>query len=222
METQPRWIFYDTLKLIVGLVLLLLILDLVFQKPAVTIPVSAGQETQVAVTAASQTPLSPTNTSAPPTAAPTAPPTITATIAMPTATTPPLPTPTSTAASVTATATAEAQPTPTATLSPAATATPAPQSATVDCSLAQPSRLAVGNQANIMMNLNLRQEPGMDKEVIRVGLPDTKIEIIGGPTCTPYQNAAYLWWNVKFPDGQTGWSAEASLSNNFYFLQPVP
>lgn len=74
----------------------------------------------------------------------------------------------------------------------------------------------------VVANLNLRQDAGIDKPIIRVGLYNSKVEIIGGPVCTPYQNGAYLWWNVKTTDGVTGWSAEASLSKNFYFLQPVP
>jgi hypothetical protein len=58
--------------------------------------------------------------------------------------------------------------------------------------LAQPSRFAVGKQALVIANINLRQAAGMDKSIIRVGLPNTKVEIIDGPICTPFQNGAYL------------------------------
>ena len=74
----------------------------------------------------------------------------------------------------------------------------------------------------MLANLNLRENAGLDKQIIRVDFPNAKVEIIGGPVCTPYQEGAYLWWNVKSEDGVTGWSAEASLSKDFYFLQPIP
>jgi hypothetical protein len=80
----------------------------------------------------------------------------------------------------------------------------------------------VGQRAQVSSNLNLRSDAGMDKPVINVSLPGVVLEIIGGPVCLPHQGGAYLWWNVRYPDGQTGWSAEAALYEDFYFLEPVP
>jgi hypothetical protein len=49
------------------------------------------------------------------------------------------------------------------------------------------------------------------------------VEILGGPECTRYEGGAtYLWWQIKLPNGQVGWSAEASASGAFYFMEPAP
>lgn len=104
------------------------------------------------------------------------------------------------------------------------TPTEAPQAPAgpVNCPLARPPRLTVGQQAQVTTNLNLRGEAGMDKPIIRVSLPNSKVDVIGGPVCIPYQSGAYLWWNIRLDDGTVGWSAEASLSSDFYFLRPIP
>jgi hypothetical protein len=225
MNTLRRWIAYDTFKLIVALILLALFIILLLQKPAAnqsTIAEVATQTLTGAIPAQSlpTTGPLPTSTDIPqPTFTPVA------------STTTPLPSPTPTATMIVPTPTAtlastEAAtipaPSPTATLVPAPTATQPVPPTSADCPLAQPSRLSVGQQALVITNLNLRKDAGMDKSIIQVGLPNSKVEIVGGPVCIPYQNGAYLWWNVKTADGITGWSAEASLSQNFYFLQPVP
>lgn len=240
MDTQRRWIGFDTFKLIVALLLLVLLLVLLLQRPAVAPATSASQESPVGVAvaatqtapAATQTPPAATNTVAVAAATQAVAASLTPTLAAPTATlaSAATQTPTLVPATETPTQAPEAQtPTlavatvePTATAQAAPTETPQPQAAAGDCPLAQPSRLAVGQQALVLINLNVRQDAGMDKQIIRVGLPNSKVDIIGGPVCTPYQNGAYLWWNVKSADGVTGWSAEASLSKNFYFLQPAP
>lgn len=233
MDAQRRWIAYDTFKLIVALILLVLILILLLQRPAVPSAAGAVQATEIGgLSPATQTPLSPTNTSSLSTATLPLQASRTPTLLLPATTSPP-PTTTPTTVLPTATPASSDQPTPTptdalATATPAAatlaaaTATTQPQSASVDCPLAQPSRLAVGNTAQILANLNLRSDAGIDKQILGVGLPTSQVEIMGGPICTPYQNGAYLWWNVRSTDGQTEWSAEATLSNGFYFLQPVP
>jgi len=33
--------------------------------------------------------------------------------------------------------------------------------------------------------------------------------------------AGQLWWQIKLPNGLTGWSAEASAFGKFYFMEPV-
>ena len=253
MDNLRRWISYDTFKLIVSLLLLLLILFLAMRNPAASPTASAGESTQVGAINPTQTPVAATNTLALPTStapaqdasSPTAvPPTATqrasatlpaaatasATTTLPsatatlaaTATLPPEPSPTATIITPTETPASPAQPEPTATSPAAPTATSQPPSTASDCPLAQPSRLAVGNQARVLTNLNLRQDAGMDKPIIQVWVPNTNVEVIGGPVCIPYQNGAYQWWNLQSADGITGWSAEGSLSSNLYFLEPVP
>jgi hypothetical protein len=70
-------------------------------------------------------------------------------------------------------------------------------------------------------NLNLRASPVFGSTLILTSPTGTELEIIGGPTCQPYQGGAYLWWQVSRSDGQTGWSAEGSINGNFYFLEPL-
>jgi hypothetical protein len=36
----------------------------------------------------------------------------------------------------------------------------------------------------------------------------------------PYWTGAYLWWQIRLPDGRVGWSAEGSLHGSFYFIEP--
>jgi len=235
MDAQRRWIAYDTFKFIVGLILLLLILILLLQLPAAKPTANADENKPVGDVVSSLPESTDTPTLLP---TPTKQPSVTPTHVLPTATiapsatttsTPVVPSPTSTleiqpeaTATLSPEATATPQPEATATPQPEATATPQPQSVSTDCPLAQPSQLAVGKHALITTNLNLREAAGIDQLIIRVGPPNSTVEIIGGPICIPYQNGAYLWWNVKTSDGITGWSAEASLSKNNYFLQPIP
>ena len=80
----------------------------------------------------------------------------------------------------------------------------------------------MGKQAQVAANLYERSAAGLDKPVLLTNLPGARLDVIGGPTCTPYGSGAYLWWNVKTAAGVTGWSAEASLDGKTYFLQPVP
>jgi hypothetical protein len=77
-------------------------------------------------------------------------------------------------------------------------------------------------QATILRYLNLRSSPGFSNNWILTNVPGTKVEIIGGPACTQYQGGgAYSWWQIKLPNGQVGWSAEASASGAFYFMEPI-
>ena len=240
MNTQHRWIGYDTFKLMIALILLVILSMVFLRKPSVAATAIVTQDSQAAAVLPTQAPLSSTNTSVLTTATRKVQASATGAPVLPTATPQPPPTSTSTIVPPTATPAAEAQAAPTAPPElPAATkvpptATPAaadlstptpitqPHTASVDCPLAQPSRLAAGTQALVLASLNLRKEAGIDKQIVRVILQNSKVEIVGGPICTPYQNGAYLWWNVKSADGITGWSAEASLGKSFYFLQPAP
>jgi len=76
--------------------------------------------------------------------------------------------------------------------------------------------------ATILRRLNFRSSPGIQNNWILTNIPNTKVEVIGGPTCTRYKNGGtYLWWQIKLPNGQIGWSAEASAFGKFYFMEPV-
>ncbi len=226
MDTPRRWINYDTFKLIVALILLILLIVFIFQaqRPGTIAGIEPTPVTQVSIATSppqpTQTPVStptvlPTATQLPPATPTTAPPA--------SATPESLPSPT-TAQMPTATPEATSSPTEAPTATPAVLDTPAPAAtaAAVDCPLALPTRLKVGDNARITTNLNLREEPGIGKKLVRTNPTTTQLQIIGGPVCTPYKGSAYLWWNVQLPDGVTGWSAEGSATGKFYFLEPIP
>jgi hypothetical protein len=207
MENMRRWINYDWFKLIVTLILLVILILLLLVKPVKVVsetlpsPVATAAILAAAIPTASPTLPQPTATSIPPTET-----------SQPTPTLAPSPT-----AQPTAVPTQESTPTP-----PAAQPTPAPQTASGDCSKALPTRLDVGKKAQVIFNLYLRKEPGMDKTIIFTSLPGNRLEIIGGPVCIPYGAGVYRWWNVKAVTGDAGWSAEGSLTGKDYFLDPVP
>lgn len=165
---------------------------------------------QAAVPTATATPLPPSPTATPTKAAvgyPTA-----TEVPAPTATplTPPTPTP-------------EAQPTPTPT--PEAQPTPTPQAAAVEvpaaCAAAAVPRLAVGSQAVVLSNLNFRSSPEIGANLVRTNRAGTRLTVLEGPVCTPYRNGAYLWWKVRDPAGEEGWSAEATLNGQIYLMGPA-
>jgi hypothetical protein len=89
------------------------------------------------------------------------------------------------------------------------------------CAAYSRSQLQVGMQATIQRRLNFRSYPGLFNNLILTNDPDTEVEIVGGPACTRYEKGgAYLWWEIKLPNGLTGWSAEASAFGAFYFMEP--
>lgn len=90
----------------------------------------------------------------------------------------------------------------------------------MDCPTGQPSRLEIGDYAYILYNLNLREEPGLNAKVIDINIAFQTVEVVGGPICTSVDGGAYMWWQVKTSSGLTGWSAEAPLSDDHYFLRP--
>ncbi|NPA26708.1 MAG: SH3 domain-containing protein, partial [Chloroflexi bacterium] len=93
--------------------------------------------------------------------------------------------------------------------------------ATSDCG-AKPARLKVGESAKVLVNLNLRSSPGIGDNWIMTMPAGTVVEVIGGPKCVPHGDGAYRWWEVRLPDGRTGWAAEAPIHGNYYFMEPVP
>jgi hypothetical protein len=77
-------------------------------------------------------------------------------------------------------------------------------------------------KATIAHIVNFRSSPGVFNNWILTNHPGIQVEVIGGPTCTRYKNGgAYLWWQIKLPNGRVGWSAEASAFGKFYFMEPV-
>jgi hypothetical protein len=73
----------------------------------------------------------------------------------------------------------------------------------------------------VTSNLNMRADAGINNRLILTNPTGTELEITGGPVCEPHQGGAYLWWQVRRSDGQTGWSAEGTSTGSLYFLQPV-
>jgi hypothetical protein len=77
-------------------------------------------------------------------------------------------------------------------------------------------------KAVIQRRLNFRSSPGIKNNWILTNSVGTQVEVVGGPTCTRYEDGiAYLWWQIKLPDGSVGWSAEASAHGYLYFMEPV-
>jgi hypothetical protein len=69
--------------------------------------------------------------------------------------------------------------------------------------------------------LNVRSDASIRAPIIKVDPTNTQVEITGGPVCEPVGTRAYLWWQIRLPDGTQGWSAETPLNNTSYFLEPV-
>lgn len=209
MIASTRAPFYDLFKLIVAILLLVLFLFLLWsgQTPS-PIPVPTTSTPLLStptVTTASSTAPALTETPLPT----TIPPTNTATLS------PTPPTETSTPTLV---------PSPTESPVPEVLPTPIVEipTETVECEAVSRSQLQVGMQAVIQRRLNFRSSPGIMNNWIKTNIPGTPVEVIGGPACTRYKNGgAYLWWQIRLPDGQIGWSAEASAFGAFYFMEPV-
>lgn len=90
------------------------------------------------------------------------------------------------------------------------------------CNTSVPSRMRVGQTARVVQRLRMRNDASIDAFLIQINLPNTQVEIIGGPVCTPLRDRAYLWWQIRLADGTEGWSAESPLHEASYFLEPVP
>ena len=210
MRDSPYAPFYDLFKLIVAILLLLLFLFLAFWIPS------------------NQTPqgLIPSGTPLPARSTPT----VVAIISSPTDTSTSLP--------PTATNTPQATPSPTETTEPAPSPTPAPTETPTPeattppvaenpatetvCAATTRTQLQVGMKAVIQHRLNFRSTAGIHNNRLSTNQPGTQVDVIGGPECTAYENgSSYLWWQIKLPNGEIGWSAEASAFGGFYFMEPV-
>jgi hypothetical protein len=207
MEPSSRAPLYDLFKLIIAVILLLLFLFFGMRPAQVSqthllvtthTPLPAPQSPTVVPVTSTSTPLTET----------------------PALTTTPFPT-TIPAALQTSTAI----PSPTESPVPEITPTPSTEipAETNACQVDSPSRLQVGRQAMILRYLNFRSSPGFLNNWIMTNNPGTQVEIIGGPECTRYEGGgAYLWWQIRLPNGLVGWSAEASAAGTFYFIEPTP
>lgn len=208
MNTSARAPFYDLFKLVVAIFLLLLFLFLLFSnRPSQARQLQDADPTITSLPFTS-TAVPASSTSIPPTA--TLIPTHTSTL-IPSPTN--LPTLTFTAVpQITETPVPETLPTPIVEI-PADTQT---------CEAISHSQLQVGMQATVVQTVNFRSSPGIFNNWIKSNLPNTQVEVVGGPSCTRYENGgAYLWWQVKLSDGRIGWSAEASAFGKFYFMEPA-
>lgn len=150
----------------------------------------------------------------------------TQTLVSPTATSSPIP-------SVTETQSSEPTSMPTEVPAPTATSTPAAQATEVSndetttdiktCEEIAKSQIEVGAMVKILQRLNFRSSPSIqDDNRILTHRPGDEVEVIGGPTCTRYlSGGAYLWWQIELPNELVGWSAEASIFGDYYFMEPV-
>ena len=222
MSKSARAPFYDLFKLIVAIILLLIFLLLWFLN-------RSSQARQIQVANSTSTPLPATETAVPASSTSTS---LTATglstdTALPTPSATPfltetqLPSPTSTSLP-----TLTATPIPLATESPVPETLPTPiveiPAETNICEAVSRSQLQIGMKANIVRRLNFRSSPGILNNWLLTNNPNTQVEIISGPACTRYENGgAYLWWQIKLPNGSIGWSAEASAFGAFYFMEPI-
>lgn len=214
MDTSARAPGYDLFKLVVAIILLILFLFLVRrQAPQNVIPQPQAETlTPPLTTSAAPTLSSPQGTLTSPTPAEsvssTAFPTGTNTpppAARPSTTPTPLP-------SLTITAPIESTATPVAKV---------PANPGVCDAVTSRARLGTGINATILRRLNFRSSPGIRDNWLLTNIPGTNVEVVGGPECVPYWTGAYLWWQIRLPDGRIGWSAEGSLHGSFYFMEPV-
>jgi len=215
MTASTRAPGYDLFKLIVAIVLLVIFLLLLWMRPSVQPQAAASISTSTPLPS-SPTPFdqtqgkaaAPTQTFLPPTTTP-----IPTETSLPAPTNTPIPTVTETSIpSPTIQPTDEPLPTPIVEI---------PSEPEV-CAAISRSQLQVGMKAIIQRRLNFRSSPGIFNNLILTNIPGTEVEVTGGPACTRYENGgAYLWWEIKLPNGLTGWSAEASAFGTFYFMEPA-
>ena len=207
MSNSARAPFYDLFKLTVAIILLVIFVLLLFLNRS-----SQARQIQVA------NPTTPPPSTSTVVLAPSTPVPPTATL-VPTNTSTPKPSPTN-------------LPTLTDTPIPSVTESPVPETLPTPiveipsdqnvCEAVSRSQLQVGMKATIAHIVNFRSSPGVFNNWILTNHPGIQVEVIGGPACTRYKNGgAYLWWQIKLPNGQIGWSAEASAFGKFYFMEPA-
>jgi hypothetical protein len=89
------------------------------------------------------------------------------------------------------------------------------------CNTSVPSRLSVGDTAQVVQRLNMRSDASITAPILQTNSVNTRVEIIGGPVCTPAGERAYLWWQIRLANGVEGWSAESPLNEATYLLEPI-
>lgn len=232
MDTSTRALRYDIFKLVVAILLLILFL-LLLRRPTI-IPLTAAQATPSSTGTMPGIPsmtldANPVAVGATSTPAPR----LTSTTEATPTDSPPSPTKTGTdapAAAATPSPT-ETRPTTTPALQIStetviavvdSTTTPIDETPAVTaCEAAvSRSRLQTGMSATILRRLNFRSSPGIRDNWLRTNIPGTIVEVVGGPECLPHIAGAYVWWQIRLPDGEVGWSAEGSIHGTFYFMEP--
>lgn len=87
-----------------------------------------------------------------------------------------------------------------------------------ECRFAPVSRLAKGARGRITYSdgspLNLRKTPGLNSEALSAVPEGEKFSVIDQPKCIDN----FVWWNVDFGNGLTGWVAEGDKDS--YFIEP--
>lgn len=228
MDASTRARVYDLFKLIVAILLLLLFLWLLqrstarpFASAPTLTPFPPPTNVNPILSAGTATPGPPTSP------AQSNPPALVASLASPTSPPPSL-TPASEASPpVSPTPTAPASFAPTGTQPPSGVPTLTPMGTSETPTIAacdetaSRSRLQPGMTAVILRRLNFRSSPGIRDNWLRTNLPGTRVEVVAGPECVPHLSGAYVWWQIRLPAGEVGWSAEGSIHGTFYFMEPV-
>ena len=214
--SAPR---YDLFKLLVTMALAV-ILILMLLRGCATSPASPLPLENSPVSDPTQSVRSPTETETPPAASPVD--TITPSPApLATPTTAATRTPTSAATTTTTEPTTNPEVTATEPSTPVeATVTPSTADSS-SCNTRVPSRLSVGQEAQVLQRLNMRNAASITAPILQTNSTSTRVEIIGGPVCTPVGERAYLWWQIRLADGTEGWSAESQLNERSYLLEPI-
>jgi hypothetical protein len=104
--------------------------------------------------------------------------------------------------------------------SPTTENTPIAQPQEDSCLRALPARLKVGDKVRVITNLNMRGTASIKGKWLLTNVTNTELEVIGGPVCEKIEGGAYRWWQVRRPDGKSGWSAEGMRNSKTYFLEP--
>ncbi len=90
-----------------------------------------------------------------------------------------------------------------------------------DCPGAPPSRLIPGETAIVLPDdptpLRMRAEPSLSARVVRELSINTRLNVIGGPTCAD----GYLWYRVEMVGGvgRSGWVAEGDARQYFIGIE---
>ena len=90
-----------------------------------------------------------------------------------------------------------------------------------ECAGAASPQLSVGDDAEVVSDVNFRSSPGIGDNWITTLRAGSQLKILGEPTCLPYGNGAYLWWQLERENGAIGWTAESPISGTNYFIAPV-